>query len=555
MAEIPNSDSPDPLSSTPPRPGRLVAPSTTSTVYTTSTPSLPSTPSTNIDLRSSLSESPSRQTRNHQHQRQHQRQTPSNDTSSAPAAIPPPMSFNNHGEERAMLNELLGFIREVDNDELFPFDLPDRELDEEVEEEGLFVSDNDDLDYIDADYDGDGFNAIEGNARPGQPDDLPWVDIPSDDSLEENQFLARMNHQRDAGNNPGQSDELVEMEVTQAGNPRGNQGHQRQQPRAAPEVIDLTGENDSPTQPAQPAPQNHSQNSRRQRSQQRNVLPRLARSDASYMEARNVINLISDSDDEDPAVLPPPRRNEPQRPHQGPAIQQPPRHQRLRDRAQPAPAPARFGLPHPHHTFHDLQEFFNNIPLLRLIGNPPGADNRDRNRGDEDIVMIGHRNLTPNVLPAPNLAPVNLDVRVHPFAVAANAPHAPGGLGAKPAHEPPKETREGFTRNTAEDVVAICPSCELELAYDPDDDDAYQGPPAKKARTKKDKAEHHFWAVKACGHVYCRACYENRKPVGKNPVQVGFRRDPNGPKNHVLCAVEDCETDVSAKSAWVGIFM
>jgi hypothetical protein len=77
----------------------------------------------------------------------------------------------------------------------------------------------------------------------------------------------------------------------------------------------------------------------------------------------------------------------------------------------------------------------------------------------------------------------------------------------KPAHIAPPEAREGFTRDTGEDTVVICPNCEMELEYDPDADDqgpsnGQQPPPAKKARTsKKDREEHHFWAVKACGHV------------------------------------------------------
>ncbi|KAI0887639.1 uncharacterized protein GGS22DRAFT_112220 [Annulohypoxylon maeteangense] len=525
MAEIPNSDSPDPLSSTPPRPGRFVVQPTISSI---------STPSTNSDLHSLTSESLDRQTRAHQHQHQHlhHRESFWNNTSPASAVTPPPMAFND--------GNLIGLMRAADDGSDPIFERFDPE-----EEESLFVSDDDD--YNAGEYDNDDLDLIEErNAGPRQIDEQAWVDDHSDDSYDDNEFIGILEENRAAANNnAAHLDELVEIEVMQAGNLRGNQGHRQRQPQAQPEVIDLTGDNDSPRQPAQPAPQNHSQNTRRQRSQQRHALPRLARSDASYMEPHNVIDLVSDSDESDPpqhstnprhGPIPPPRR--------GPLREI--RHPEPRD----LPLPGRtFGFPtHPNNSIRDLQQIFNNIPLFRLINNPPMAQSRD----EEDIVIMGHRNLAPNAMPVPNLPPINLDVRVHPFA---NAPLAPGGLGAKPAHEPPKETREGFTRNTGEDVVAICPSCELELAYDPDDDDVHQGPPAKKARTKKDKAEHHFWAVKACGHVYCRACYENRKPVGKNPVPVGFRRDPNGLKNHVLCAVDDCETDVSAKSAWVGIFM
>ncbi|OIW34198.1 hypothetical protein CONLIGDRAFT_570424 [Coniochaeta ligniaria NRRL 30616] len=124
----------------------------------------------------------------------------------------------------------------------------------------------------------------------------------------------------------------------------------------------------------------------------------------------------------------------------------------------------------------------------------------------------------------------------------------------KPAHIAPPEAREGFTRATGEDTVVVCPSCEEELKYDPDDaeKDAQQPPPAKKARTtRKDREEHHFWAVKACGHVYCRSCYENRRPTVRNAGQTHFQIADK----RVLCAVEDCSSDVSTKTAWVGIFL
>ncbi|EAQ88766.1 hypothetical protein CHGG_05385 [Chaetomium globosum CBS 148.51] len=98
-----------------------------------------------------------------------------------------------------------------------------------------------------------------------------------------------------------------------------------------------------------------------------------------------------------------------------------------------------------------------------------------------------------------------------------------------PTTFPPPPAREGFTRDTGnDDNVIICPSCEEELKYDPDAgiDDSTR--PAKKIRTRKDHEEHHFWALKDCGHVYCRNCYENRsvrKPTAKTPM-TRFRRDP-----------------------------
>ncbi|KLU91284.1 hypothetical protein MAPG_09805 [Magnaporthiopsis poae ATCC 64411] len=126
----------------------------------------------------------------------------------------------------------------------------------------------------------------------------------------------------------------------------------------------------------------------------------------------------------------------------------------------------------------------------------------------------------------------------------------------KPKYNAPKEAMEGCTRSTGEDVVAICPSCEEELVYDPDEKPTTP-PPAKRQRTKKDRAEHHFMAVKACGHVFCHQCYETRKEKAKtNKLSdhgCGFRPGPN--RMSVMCAVEGCDSEVGSKTAWLGIFV
>ncbi|XXH04497.1 hypothetical protein Hte_010913 [Hypoxylon texense] len=355
----------------------------------------------------------------------------------------------------------------------------------------------------------------------------------------------------DHSNEENQRDELVGVEVEESRNPQG-QRSQRHQPRAEPEVIDLTGD----VSPPQAASQHsHLRNMRRRRSQ-RNSPPRLARSDASYVGERTVIDLVSDSDDEPQATtMPPLRRNDrarPRRTYEIPPLQDLVRDDEPIDGIHPVPRnlPPLSGLHnHPH-----FQRLFQNIPIFRLLNNPQGLREGD----DEDLVMVSHRHILPAGNPmqpeeeAPPVFPrVHLDYNVHPFA---NPPQVPGGGTPKPAHEPPEGTRHGFTRNTAEDVIAICPSCEKELAYE-EGNVGGSGTSSKKARSKKDKAEHHFWAVKACGHVYCRKCFDNRKPVGKNPVPVGFRPDPSGVKNKMLCAVEDCESEVSSKGVWVGIFM
>ncbi|KAM0260159.1 hypothetical protein ACHAQJ_002924 [Trichoderma viride] len=124
--------------------------------------------------------------------------------------------------------------------------------------------------------------------------------------------------------------------------------------------------------------------------------------------------------------------------------------------------------------------------------------------------------------------------------------------------EPIPPTRTGFTRNTCADnkseQVVICPACNEELAYDPTESPAT---PSKKR--KKASGEHHFWALKKCGHVYCADCFENRRPTKTSPDGVGFPFPPGtkltATPNDIRCAVEGCDTKVAAKQEWVGIFL
>ncbi|KAK7749368.1 hypothetical protein SLS62_008220 [Diatrype stigma] len=196
----------------------------------------------------------------------------------------------------------------------------------------------------------------------------------------------------------------------------------------------------------------------------------------------------------------------------------------------------------PH--FMRFANFIQQLPMFGLFNN---AALREQAPAD-DLAIVGERQRPLGPLP------INIGMRLD-YGHNAFRAHQDAGAAPRPTHEPPKAAREGFTRDTGEDVIAICPGCDQELAYDPDgDEDA--APPAKKPRTKKDKAEHHFWAVKACGHVFCRKCYENRKPTARAPaIPNPFRPDPKGTKGKILCVVDDCESEVSNKTAWVGIFL
>ncbi|KAM0253704.1 hypothetical protein ACHAP5_000281 [Fusarium lateritium] len=92
--------------------------------------------------------------------------------------------------------------------------------------------------------------------------------------------------------------------------------------------------------------------------------------------------------------------------------------------------------------------------------------------------------------------PPNLDISRNAFA----RPPSP-----KPPMETPPPTREGFSRNTCTDPeeserVVICPACNEELAYDPTGTVTASSVGTSKGKRKRSPGEHHFWAVKKCGH-------------------------------------------------------
>ncbi|KAK4195358.1 hypothetical protein QBC40DRAFT_289220 [Triangularia verruculosa] len=318
-------------------------------------------------------------------------------------------------------------------------------------------------------------------------------------------------------------DELieVEMEARPPRRPRAAAAAGRSMtPAANPVVIDLTGDDEENEQPrANPHP-----NPRRQTLSHRT--PSLTRSDGSLLGnhgAADIIDLTMD----DPAP-PPPRRHNSSR------------------------AQARFNVPRPPQdqvlVVEDDEDEEDNIPAgPRMIGQML-HQLQDRLRpavfgvwGLHDLAMLGRRSAN-NPLGAHG---PNLNYGLHRGGQERPAP-------PKPAHVPPKPAREGFTRATGEAVedVAVCPGCEEELKYDPDESRADM-PPQKRARTKKDNEEHHFWAVKECGHVYCKSCYEGR---GKSKLKrAHFRPGPG--KSKILCNVPDCESEVGSKTAWVGLFL
>lgn len=244
------------------------------------------------------------------------------------------------------------------------------------------------------------------------------------------------------------------------------------------------------------------------------------------------------------------------------------------------PAPARPNNRPPVSRRHNRQ-------FLPAIINPIDVDEE---RSDNTFLGILHRiGFGIGTAFFGNTTAVTIDMQAVPDPLGGNRPNfnyqangynSGGRTSSKPVHEPPAKAREGFSRNTgsAGEDAFVCPACEEELAYDPDEEGPASpgkgGPPPKRARTKKDREEHHFWAVKECGHVsvsprydldsrynftdnlrlqvFCKKCYEGRKPTKANKSK--FRTDPEHPRR-VICAVDDCKSDVSNKTAWVGLFL
>ncbi|KAI5460888.1 hypothetical protein BGZ63DRAFT_358472 [Mariannaea sp. PMI_226] len=130
----------------------------------------------------------------------------------------------------------------------------------------------------------------------------------------------------------------------------------------------------------------------------------------------------------------------------------------------------------------------------------------------------------------------------------------------RPPMEQVPAAREGFTRNTCADPndesesIVVCPACNEELAYDPTP--AAPTTPTGSKKRKRAPGEHHFWALKKCGHVYCADCFEHRRPKKTSSRGTGFR-SPGGTDSpsELRCAVDGCDTRVGPKGEWVGIFL
>lgn len=252
---------------------------------------------------------------------------------------------------------------------------------------------------------------------------------------------------------------------------------QQQHQQASTAVIDLTEEPDSPVEARESQTQqsqSQTRNPRRVSSQRRLSPPTLARSDSTFMSrpSSSVIDLTNDSS---------------------------PDHERHDDgRFRNSASSTSFYRP-----VARPDELFE-VEIIRSARRNPGSNGSSRTAGVSNFAFgLGRRIAgilgTGIVATTPPFYQPHLD-----FSRTAFSPREPS---PKPPMEPTPATRDGFTRDTCADPekmgdrVIICPACRGELAYDPSDT-AAQASGAKKR--KRAPGEHHFWALKKCGHVCLR---------------------------------------------------
>ncbi|KAF5007371.1 hypothetical protein FDECE_6302 [Fusarium decemcellulare] len=287
---------------------------------------------------------------------------------------------------------------------------------------------------------------------------------------------------------------------------------QGQPQQAAAPVIDLTEEPDSPVQTRRSMSQAQGGRNPRRTNSQRITPPQLSRTDGTfYGPPPSFIDLTVDSPEEERPSNPPGGRN-------------------MRARTRPDEL---FEL-----------EVISSGPR-RTVGNFAGN------------IAIGWTRRIAGILNADIIFnQPQLDVSRNAFAPRESP---------KPPMEAIPAAREGFTRDTClepekeSESVVICPACSEELAYDPTGTVTQSAVGSGKGKRKRAPGEHHFWALKKCGHVYCADCFENRKPTRTNRDGVGFRgpdgKPPYNAVSELRCAVEGCETKVASKTEWVGIFL
>jgi len=134
----------------------------------------------------------------------------------------------------------------------------------------------------------------------------------------------------------------------------------------------------------------------------------------------------------------------------------------------------------------------------------------------------------------------------------------PDASPQKTPHVPPKPARPGFTRSPAaleKDQILICPACEEELIHHENENPAPTTNAKGKALTDKERAEHPFWVVRKCGHVFCNKCYQGRKNKTGDCESKFYLPDQPKSEKTLICVVDECHSAVSKPADWIGVFL
>lgn len=287
----------------------------------------------------------------------------------------------------------------------------------------------------------------------------PWLNVSSDDDVEE----IRPSQAYGASSNLDGPPNPLALESTPIFSPAPPFGSRRRRRLSRwdqPPVIDLTEEPDSPDQP-------QTRNPRRTNSQRASP-PRLARSDNTlFAPAATFIDLTGESPDDGIGAASP--RHVHLRHHH---LQPHPRH--------PRPHPStRRPRPFSHDQLVELEFLDGDTSFYGQFA-----------RGVHRMAGIIQSELLRS-----NLNRSQLDTSV------------PRLSSPKPAMEHFPGTRGGFTRDTCsnpkdtDECVVVCPACNEELVYDPTNAPALASSAGTCRKRKRAPGEHHFWALKRCGHV------------------------------------------------------
>lgn len=325
-----------------------------------------------------------------------------------------------------------------------------------------------------------------------------------------------------------------------ANNANNNNGGPAQAGNGFPEVIDLTLDDDDPAPAAGPDAGHHHHNNRRRGNVERSRRPVNRRPAANEL----IVDLGEVDSDDDDAIA--------RAAHRSAA-------RNAAARPQAAARAARANAAAAGGGGGGVGGFIATLLRMRGFAGVPAV------AADLEVQLLGLEANNPLGQNLPNFDYGNNGRNGRAAAAAAAAAAAEA---QRNANEPPP-AREGFTRATGEDLAVVCPSCEEELSYDPDEEEQQKagGPPAKRPRNKKDREEHFFWAVKECGHVYCKKCFENRKCTKNTGFKAkdqgsssasgaaGSSGAPAAKQKVIVCAVEDCSAEVGYKGHWVGLFL